>query len=179
VFTDMSKDLNSTLQIFSIFCISSTDIVSRRISSAYMNTLKHRLWIKHPRQELFNFTRTSLIKTANKFGERTPPCRVPEINFTIDEKQFPYFTQAYTYENQHSNMATRAIGEFLCNSLINKAYLFILLNAFFKSIPTMLTVEPRSMKKINCFPNSVYCMIATNFRLKTKLPVGCRKIITK
>jgi len=69
-------------------------------------------------------------KKAKKVGKITPPCRVPEFNFTIDEKQFAHFTQAYIFENQQSNMATRAIGQFLCNSFINKAYLFILSNAF-------------------------------------------------
>src|ERR1044072_3116530 len=101
-------------------------IESNSRSSAYINIFKHKLRMRHPRDDFCSLTMTSLMKTANCAGYNIRFCLTPQLSGTYEEMASPHLTQANVFENQHSRMLIKIIGQFLFSNLIKTSCLFIL-----------------------------------------------------
>jgi len=88
----------------------------------------------------------SLMYKANRYGDKTPPCRIPRNKQYASEIVEHHRTHVIQVLNQFSITHNKFTGTFLCINFKNKPWWFILSQAFEMSIAHRLTVILRAAK---------------------------------
>ena len=73
----------------------------------------------HPTLLRTNSLTISSINNANKYGDNTPPCRIPHFNLIKTEKQLPQRTVVTEILNQYSRVDNKLLGNIFSISLMN------------------------------------------------------------